>query len=210
MAIAGTENASVAQTESRSPVFPRIARIGSPATLALAFILFLLPFLSVSCDAPGGYGRTSGGGTTTYTGLDLATGSSPSVDDEHLGPAAEQQSDDLGAQPLVAGAAVLTLAAIVVPFVSAARRRLSALLAGLSAALLAVGILIARARLVDRVAEQATAPFPNGKSAGDYVKWGIGFWLVFGLMVVGGAFGLIGARPDPDRLRLDGPRRGDE
>jgi hypothetical protein len=54
--------------------------------------------------------------------------------------------------------------------------------------------------MVDRVAEQATAPFPAGKSAGDYVKCGIGFWIVLGLMVVGTVFGWVGARPEPDRL----------
>jgi hypothetical protein len=140
------------------------------------------------------------GGTTTYTGLDLAVGSSPTVDVEHLRPETEQQSDDLGVQPVIALAALGTLAAIVLPLVSARRRRLSALLAGASAALLAIGILIARSTLVDRVAEQATAPFPAGKSAGDYVKWGIGFWIVLGLMVVGTVFGWVGARPEPDRL----------
>ncbi|MEO8692387.1 MAG: hypothetical protein ABI658_02660 [Acidimicrobiales bacterium] len=207
MAIAGTDNAAASQSQSEAHTSPirRVARVGSPVTLALAFILFLLPFLSVSCDSPGGYGRMSGGGTTTYTGFDLAIGSSPTVDDEHLRPAAEQQSDDLGVQPLVAVAALLTLAAIVVPFVSARRRPLSALLAGLSAALLVIGILLARATLVDRIAEQATVPFPSGKSAGDYVRWGIGFWIVLALMVLGAAFGLIGARSEPDRSRADTP-----
>ena len=46
----------------------RIARVGSPVTYALALLLFLMPFLSVSCDAPEGYGRTTAGGTTSYTG----------------------------------------------------------------------------------------------------------------------------------------------
>ena len=205
MATAGTENAPVSQSEAHVPAITRVARVGSPVTLALAFVLFLLPFLSVSCDAPGGYGRMSAGGTTTYTGLDLALGSSPSVDKDHLRPAAEQQSDDLGVQPLVAVAALGVLAAVVLPLVSARRRRLSALLAALSAALLVVGTLLARATLVDRVAEQMTVPFPAGKSAGDYVRWGIGFWIVFGLIVVGAALGAFGARPARSRSR-DGPQ----
>ena len=205
MATAGTENAPVSESGSHVPLITRVARVASPVTLALAFVLFLLPFLSVSCDAPGGYGRMRAGGTTTYTGLDLAMGSSPSVDNDHLRPAAEQQSDDLGVQPLVALAALGTLAGVVLPLVSARRRRLSALLAALSAALLVVGTLVARATLVDRVAEQATVPFPAGKSAGDYVRWGIGFWIVFALTVLGAALGAIGARRDPTRLRSGDP-----
>ena len=205
MATTGTENAPVPESESQVPVITRVARVCSPVTLALAFVLFLLPFLSVSCDAPGGYGRMSPGGTTTYTGLDLAMGSSPSVDNDHLRPAAEQQSDDLGVQPLVAFAALGALAAVVLPLVSARRRRLSALLAALSAALLVVGTLVARATLVDRVAKQATVPFPTAKSAGDYVRWGIGFWIVFALIALGAALGAIGARPESNRLHPGGP-----
>jgi hypothetical protein len=205
MATAGTENAPVSESESHVRVITRVARVGSPVTLALAFVLFLLPFLSVSCDAPGGYGRMSPGGTTTYTGLDLAMGSLPSVDNKHLRPAAEQQSDDLGVQPLVTLAALGALAAVVLPLVSARRRRLTAPLSALSALLLVVVTLLARATLVDRVAEHATVPFPTGKSAGDYVRWGIGFWIVFALIALGAALGAIGARREPDRLHAGGP-----
>jgi hypothetical protein len=205
MADTGTENAPVSQSESHVRVVTRVARGGSPVTLALALVLFVLPFLSVSCDAPGGFGRMSPGGTTTYAGLDLALGSLPSVDNDHLRPAAEQQSDDLGVQPFVALAALGILAAVVLPFVSARRRRLSALVAALSAALLLVGTLLARATLVDRVAEQATVPFPTGKSAGDYVRWGIGFWIVFALIALGAVLGAIGARREPNRLHTADP-----
>ena len=201
MANGGSENAAGESAETHPSGIRRVARVGSPVTLAFAFVLFLLPFLSVSCDSPGGYGRTKAGGTTTYTGLDLAVGSSPKVDDEHLRPTAEQQSDDLGVQPLVALAALGILAAILLAVLPAHRRRMSVLLAALSAALLAVGTLVARATLVDRVAEQATLPYPAGKSAGDYVKWGIGFWIVFGLIVLGTALGAIGTRPERSRAR---------
>lgn len=50
----------------------RIARFGSPTVLGVALLLFLLPFLAVSCDVPSGYGRLTPGGTTTYSGLSLA------------------------------------------------------------------------------------------------------------------------------------------
>ena len=48
-------------------------------------------------------------------------------------------------------------------------------------------------------------PFPTGKSAGDYVRWGIGFWIVFALTALGAALGAIGARREPTRLRTGGP-----
>ena len=163
----------------------------------LALVLFVLPFLSVSCDAPGGYGRMQPGGTTTYNGLDLMTGSTPSVDDDRLRPEAAQQPDELPAQPLLALAAVAIVAAIAIPFMSASRRRLAAVVAAVGAALLVIGMLVARATLVDRVAEQATLPFPAGKSAGDYVKVGIGFWIATALTIIGSALGAIGSRASP-------------
>jgi hypothetical protein len=197
MPIAATDNPPSTDSPLREPMVRRVARFGSPVTLFLALVLFALPFLSVSCDAPGGYGKMSAGGTTTYTGLDLATGAAPSVDEDHLRPPAEQQSDDLGVQPLIALAALAVLGAIVVPFMAARHGRLSALLAVLGLVLLAIGTLLARATLVDRVAEQATAPFASGKSAGDYVKLGIGFWIVSGFIFLGAVFGELGRRrPD--------------
>lgn len=181
----------------RENVLHRFARIASPATLGLALILFVLPFLSVSCDAPGGYGRAKAGGTTTYSGLALMTGGAPSVDDDKLRPDAEQQSDELPAQPLLALAALAIVGAIVIPLVSTARRRLAAMIGALGAVLIVVGMLVARATLVDRVAEQATVAFPAGKSAGDYVKVGIGFFIVTVLTIVGSALSALASRASP-------------
>lgn len=181
-------------------VVTRVARVASPATLALALVLFLLPFLSVSCDTPGGYGRMNVGGTTSYSGLDLATGSAPSVDDDHLRPAAEQQSDDLGVQPLVALAAIAIAGSLVFSRIKTRYRLLPAVIAGVGAVLVVIGSLLARASLVDRVAEQTRAPFPDGKSAGAYVTVGIGFWLVWILAVLGTGLAALGARPVRERL----------
>ena len=162
----------------------RVIHVGSPASFALALLLFLLPFLSVSCDAPGGYGRMTAGGTTSYSGLDLAIGSSPAVDDDHVRPAAEQQADNLGVQPLILVAALATLGALVV--VVARRRSIAGpALGALAAALLVIGLVFARSSLVDRVGVQAADAFPQGKSASDYVSVDLGFWLVTGLLVVG-------------------------
>ena len=39
----------------------RIAKAVSPASFAAALLVFLLPFLSVQCDVPGGYGQMEAG-----------------------------------------------------------------------------------------------------------------------------------------------------
>lgn len=194
MSIASPESPPMPESPPREPRARRFARGGSPAMLGFALVLFALPFLSVSCDAPGGYGKMSPGGTTTYTGLDLALGAAPTVDEDHLRPAAEQQSDDLGVQPLIALAALAVIGAIAVRFAPARYRRFSAPIAVLGVVFLAIGTLLARATLVDRVAEQAIAPFPSGKSAGDYVALGIGFWIVSGFMFLGAVLGQLGRR----------------
>jgi hypothetical protein len=124
----------------------RIARAGSPVTYALALVLFLMPFLSVSCDAPEGFGRTTAGGTTTYAGLDLAVGNAPAVDDDHLRPVAQQSDDDLGAQPLVLAAAIGVFVALVAVLI-AKRYKLAAIVGVLAATALVVGLLLARASL---------------------------------------------------------------
>lgn len=185
----------------------RLARFGSPAILAAALLLFLLPFLVVSCDIPGGYGRMSAGGTTSYSGVNLAIGSSPSIDEERLRPAAEQESDALGAQPLVTLAAAGLLVALALAVM--ARWVPAAAIATASAVALVIGLLVARSSLVDHVARQAAAPLPAGKTAGDYVVIANGFWLSVGLAVVGAALcvgtaRLESRRHDPPREHAGG------
>lgn len=158
----------------------------------LALLLCFLPFLSVSCDTPGGFGRMEAGGTTTWSGLDLAVGSTPSVDEANLRPAAEQQSDDLGWQPVVA-IGILTLAGAVV--LTVFKRWRAAAIAGFGAAgLLVIGELTARSKLVDMVALQVTEPFHQGKTAGDHVSLGTGFWLVIFLTMTGSLLALFGKK----------------
>ncbi len=171
---------------------PRAASIGSPAAWALALVLCFLPFLSVSCDTPGGFGRMEAGGTTTWSGFDLAVGSSPSVDEANLRPSAEQQPDDLGWQPTIA-IGLLSLAAALV--LASLRRWQAAMVAGFAGAILvAIGSMVARSELVDMVAAQATEPFAAGTSAGDHVALGVGFWIVVVLALLGSVLAALGAK----------------
>ncbi len=175
----------------------RIARFGSPAFLGIALLVFLLPFLAVSCDVPGGYGRMTPGGTTTYSGLSLALGTPPSINEGHLRPADEQQPDELGVQLFVLLAAAGVAAALAL---AAARRWWPvAGIATAAAVSLIIGELLARSSLVDRVATQAALPFPDGKSAGDYVVIGNGFWLALALTLVGTGLSIGAARTEAKR-----------
>src|SRR5262245_25281108 len=128
----------------------RVGRIASPTGLALVLLGFTGGFLLVSCDTPGGYGRLKQGGTTTYTGVQLATGQSPTVETAHLRPAGQREPDRLPAQPLfaVSAACVLAAGAIVL-----ARRRnrheLTSAFAVGAAFTLTAGTLHARTLVVD-------------------------------------------------------------
>ena len=168
-----------------------LARFGGPAVWGLALVLMLLPFVSVACDTPGGFGRMEAGGTTAWSGYDLAFGTPPNVDETHLRPAAEQQTDDIGVQPLILAGAIALAAAIVL---AAARPAVAAVLGLVAAAALVIGELLARSEIVDLVAAQATESFPPGTSAGDHVAIGIGFWAATVLALLGAALVWLGSR----------------
>ncbi|HEY7596407.1 MAG TPA: hypothetical protein VH969_24895 [Actinophytocola sp.] len=152
------------------------SRLLTPSALGLALICFLFGFLAVSCGTPGGYGRTGQGGETTYTGLDLATGTPPTVDPGHLRPELAGRTDDLGWHPMILLAAV----AIAVGMVAGAgrfrlRRRVVVTATAAAIVLLVAGELVARQRLVDQVADQVRRPLPPGHAAADYVMVAGGF-----------------------------------
>lgn len=52
-----------------------VPRLASPVGFLLALLFFFLPFVAVSCDAPG-----IGSASASYTGLDLVTNGEPSVE----------------------------------------------------------------------------------------------------------------------------------
>jgi hypothetical protein len=151
----------------------RAGRVLSTAGLLVALLCFGSGFLTVSCT-PGGYGHAAPGGTTTYTGIALATGGEPRVDKPR--PVSEYRPDRLGGQPLIALAALALLGAAVLSVLRRRRHRPIAVLAGVAAVALAIGEAVARAELTDQYAAQVTGPLPQGRHVGDYIHVGNAFW----------------------------------
>jgi hypothetical protein len=151
------------------------SRLLTPGGLALALICFSFGFLAVSCDTPGGFGRAAQGGTTTYSGIDLAVGAPPTVT-----PMSRQlldRPDQLGWHLPVLIAALLLMAGAVFG-ATALRHRRPAVIActGLGVLFLAGGEIVAYQRLTDLVAGQIARPLPAGREVADYVAVGFGFW----------------------------------
>ncbi|HEY3007721.1 MAG TPA: hypothetical protein VGJ63_06580 [Micromonosporaceae bacterium] len=170
---------------------PRFTRTLTPAGFVLAGLCFLLPFATVSCDAPGGFGRAAPGGTTTYTGVDLVIGGAPSVDKP--APAAQQRNDRLGVQPLAVGVVILIVGAgVATALVRHARvRRITAIATATGAAIaLVANQVTTEALLASRLSEQLTEPLPAGKRAADFVHTAEGFGaclLVLLVVILGNA-----------------------
>lgn len=165
-----------------------------PPVLALILGFFALPFLTVGCDTPGGFGRVSAGGSTSYRGFQLAFGLDPSrTPADHVLPPGQGVDDRLGVQPLAVVALLLVVAALIASILLARRgrsiqeRRITS--CALSAAALiatVVAVLVVRTRLIDQVADQLHGRVvPPERSPADYVAWGNGFSLTtIGLAVV--------------------------
>jgi len=172
----------------------RSGRWVSFSGFVLVAVLFLFPFVTVSCAAPGGYGRSAAGATTNYSGVDLAVGGSPAVDGA-LRPVDQRQPDKLPVQPIATLALLVVVAgAVVVALVRAVRaRRLSA--AGTAfAAVVLVGSAVASAQaLVEaRLREQLTVQMPAGRTAADFVGTGSGAWLSMVVLALLGGANLFG------------------
>ena len=78
------EDATAAATP---PGSERLARRLSPWMLGLAVLAFVLPFVSVSCATPRGYGSGGGGLALHYSGTTLAFGGDPTVEGVTVGAA---------------------------------------------------------------------------------------------------------------------------
>jgi hypothetical protein len=175
----------MAELRERAARRQAASRLLTPSGLALALICFLFGFLAVSCDTPGGYGRSKQGGTTTYTGLDLATGARPTVDPAFLRPEPTARPDLLGWQPAVALAALaLAVAAIAGAGRFRLRRRVVVASSAAALVLLVLGEVTARDALVTQVAEQVSHPLPDGKQPADYVVVGSGFTMAVTITTV--------------------------
>jgi len=185
------------------PLAARLGRWFNPTVLILAGLCFVLPFVTVGCDTPGGYGRAAPGGTTTYNGVDLAIGGEPRVTPpERVRPLPPGRSDRLW-QPAAAAVLVLIVAGTVLTVTIGDRRlrRASlASLAGVAAATLLVNQALVEADLAVRVSDYLTQPLPAGRSARDYVHTGPGFALALLLLSAAALVNGIGwwrARPRP-------------
>jgi hypothetical protein len=189
----------------------RIGRWFSPTTLVLAGLCFVLPFVTIACDTPGGYGRGAPGATTTYNGVDLAIGGQPAVaPPDRVRPLPAGVEDRLWL-PSATVVLLLIVTTTVLAFTIADRRvrRASlAALAGVAATVLLVNQALAEAELAVRVGEQITQPLPAGKSARDYVNTGPGFVLALVLLLsvgVANAIGWVRSRPRPALVADGGP-----
>jgi hypothetical protein len=172
----------------------RAGRLLSPTGLVLAGLCFSLPFVTVACDTPGGFGRAAPGGSTTYTGFNLALGTQPSVTADKVRPVpAGEPSDDLPPQPAAAVVLVLVVAATGFAVRSAeprVRRASVAVLSAVAATALLVNQALVEAEVTLRVSDhltrwvQAGQPIPAGKFAQDYVQTGQGFGLCLLLLLL--------------------------
>lgn len=164
-----------------------------PAGFVLAGLLMFLPFISVSCDVPGGYARAEPGGTTEYSGIDLMLGGEPAVDPP--AKVREGVSAQLAPQPLAILTMLLLIAGIVITLrvgETVVRRATVALLSGVAAIFLVVNQITVQTQLHERVPPK-------------YVHNQPGFWLCLAtlvLIMVANAIGWLrtAGQPPPDEL----------
>jgi hypothetical protein len=165
--------------------------------LILLLVGFTLPFVTIANDTPGGFGRVGEGGTTTYTGLDLATGTEPRITAGSELPAEEQREDTLAPQPLVllAAAGLIGAAVASLMIVDVRRRHLvSAISAVATAAVLATGQWMSQLRLTDRLTDQLNAgdiALAGDRTPGDFVSSAFGFWVIAAGLIVLAAVDLV-------------------
>jgi hypothetical protein len=170
-----------------------LSRLLSPTGFVLIVLLFGLPFLAASCEAPQGDFEFS----ATFTGADLVVGGHPDLVSSLDDPADVRRFDvPFPVQPL----AVVALVAIVAGAGSALlKERLLRHAAGLGLAVLAAGTLAGAeiSAVNDLVAHYGPIvdDLVNAPIAGaEYVHTRVGFWLAFyGLvaLAIGHAMALL-------------------
>jgi hypothetical protein len=156
-------------------------RLLSPAGFGLVLILFLLPFVNVSCTVE------SATVESTFTGIDLVVGGTPNLSGPGVNAEFVQEVDALFADELKTDVWAL-LSAILVMFGMIAgllrdrigRFGVSAVLAGLAAALASVAVFSApgRAETIRRVFSEQDIPVTVT------VRPAYGFWLALGTLAV--------------------------
>ncbi len=184
---------------SRFRVWLRRLRSG---LLISALLAFFLPFASVSCGTPAGYGSAGGGVTANYTAYTLATGGQPDLDpfDRQRPKVATDGEDHVASQPLALAALALTVAALV--FSLSSRRtgpRWVAALSMLAASTVALEFLIFRAvwsarigAKLDRLVSDAQAS--QHTDASGFVVPAIGLYVLVLLLLSSAGVALVSWR----------------
>ncbi|MGH3737273.1 MAG: hypothetical protein ACRDT6_16900 [Micromonosporaceae bacterium] len=159
-----------------------LRRLLSPAGFALVAVCFLLPFLTVSCEAEGHRGEV------TYQGADLVVGGAPDVAMDGMtreelpeGLRSNEQIDELeGLEPqpfAIAALLLIVVGAATVLLPTAWSRALG----GLACAAVATMFLVA-AQTILRSDLQATLDPEAARAAGVQISDRYGFWLTAGLL----------------------------
>jgi hypothetical protein len=164
----------------------------SPAGFLLALLLFALPFVAVSCDA-----GAAGSFDVSYTGVDLATGTKPSIEASGAlapsggGPVDPADAPDPGVHVLAILTAALLVVGIGTVLLRRARRRrfAAAGVAVAAGALLISTELTAMAHLrapAQRVIESQAPGTNDGMAAAldEVIQTRIGFWLVLAVLIL--------------------------
>lgn len=180
----------------------RLGRGLNPGAFVLAGLLLAAPFVTVSCDAPGGYEQAAPGGTTSYTGFDFVTGDEPGVTADHLRPAGEGGDGSIGPQPVAIILLALLIAGAVAAIVLAHRRRRRGTVAAIAGAALTALLLnqaIVQNTIEQKLVRQLTVAMPAGRTAKDYVHTAAGFLWCLVILVTLTVANVIGWRRAVDR-----------
>ena len=167
----------------------RVARRLSPWLLGPAILVFVLPFVSVSCATPRGYGSGGGGVTARYSGLTLAFGGNPTVEAAKGAPAPGPltSEDAIPGQIFITIALAVTIAAFAMAVARPGRREALVALPAFAVIGLVVGVATVdewlTTRISDRLTSLGVSP-PANVSVADYVKPDQGFVLAVVLLVL--------------------------
>jgi hypothetical protein len=190
---------------------PSLSRLWSPSGFALVVVLFVLPFVGVSCSDQD-LGTLDG----SYTAFDLATAAPPGYEVD--GPISEMVAieqvvfPDPGAQLLAILLIVLLVVGLATALLPVARTRalVGALIAAVAAVLVVVVQLVAQSSLVNSMRElllvnmfsvpQDLSSIATEDYLSDATGTRIGFWLTLVLLLTIGASNLL------VWLRTRGPR----
>jgi hypothetical protein len=180
-------------------------RLLSPAGFGLILLLFLLPFVAVSCTPTAIDGAAGDKVDATFTGADMLVGGAPEFSGPGIDADAQQElvllfEQQYDSEPLAIVAAVLIFIGMATALLRSGRiRHLTAAVIALLAAVFLVGAIM---RAIDRLQHinardvvGADADLPPGVAEPKY-----GFWLALaGLIVLaaGHAVALVRARRQP-------------